>query len=211
MSGALVVGAAPAPDAGGFYRRLVAEAAAVVAADAAGEWCVALGRVPDVAAGDFDSAAPGAVERLRAAGAEVVEAEADKDESDLDIAVAAALGRFGPPLTLTAAFSGRMDHTLASFGALVRAGAGARVREPGWSAWAVHPGSPVKVVLDAGAVFGVLAPAGAAGVTVTGARWPLAAARLEPLSSLGVSNEADGGLVAVSCEDGVVLVVVPSP
>ena len=54
MTFTLVVGAAPAAGADDFYRGLLVSANAVVAADAAGPWCAALGRTPDVVVGDFD-------------------------------------------------------------------------------------------------------------------------------------------------------------
>lgn len=207
MRATIVAGAAPADDPGGVYWTLLASAHAVVAADAAGEWCVALGRVPDLVVGDFDSARPGAVERLRDLGADVALHPTDKDLSDLDLAVTAALGRFGGPLILTAAFSGRFDHTLSSFGSLLRSGAGARVVEPGWSSWAVHPGAPAVIATSPGRPFGVLSPAGAGGVVVRGGRWALEGAVLGPLESRGISNEASGSLVTVSCVSGAVVVV----
>lgn len=205
MKGTLIVGAAPADDPGGVYRALLTAAAAVVAADAAGEWCAGLGRVPDLVVGDFDSARAGAVARLRELGAEVIEYPCDKDLSDLDLAVAAALERFGGPLTLTAAFSGRFDHTLASFGTLLRAGVGARAIEPEWTAWAVHPGSPARIPTQPAQSFGVLSAAGADGVTVGGARWQLEDAALGPLESRAISNEATGSIVTVSCASGTVI------
>jgi len=207
MTTTLVVGAAPADDPGGVYRALLASAHAVVAADAAGEWCVELGRVPDLVVGDFDSARPGAVERLRDLGAQVALHPADKDFSDLDLAATAALERLGGPLTITAAFSGRFDHTLSSFGTLLRSGGRARAVEPGWSAWAVHPGTPAVISTQPGQPFGVLSAAGAGGVVVRGGRWALEGAVLGPLESRAISNEARGCLVTVSCATGTAMVV----
>jgi thiamine pyrophosphokinase len=202
MKTILVVGAAPADDPRGVYRKLLTSAHAVVAADAAGEWCVGLGRVPDLVVGDFDSARPGAVDRLRDLGVQVIVHPADKDFSDLDLAAMAALERFGGPLTLTAAFSGRFDHTLSSFGTLLRSGAAARAIEPGWSAWAVLPGTPAVIASRPEQPFGVISPAGAGGVVVHGGRWELAGVTLEPLESRAISNEATGSLVTVSCATG---------
>jgi thiamine pyrophosphokinase len=210
MSGTLLVGAAPstAPGAVKFYGLLLADADAVVAADAAGEWCADMGRVPDLVVGDFDSARSGAADRLREAGAEIITHPAAKDASDLDLAMRAAFARFGGPVTITAAFVARPDHTLAAMGTLIRAGAGARAVEPGWSAQVARPGEPIALELAAGAVFSVLAPAGADGVTIAGARWELSGAALAPLSSRGVSNESLGQTVWVSCYRGALLVIV---
>jgi thiamine pyrophosphokinase len=210
MTGALVVGAAPAvgPGALAFYRRLLAGAPAVVAADAAGEWCAGLGRVPDLVVGDFDSARPGARERLSAAGSSIEEHPADKDSTDLDLAVMAALRRYGPPAVLTAAFSERLDHTLAAVGTLLRAGVGARALEPFWSASPVHPGHPLSLELEAGTTLSLVAIGCAAGVTITGVRWELRDARIAALSGLGVSNTALGGRVNVACIHGALVLFV---
>jgi thiamine pyrophosphokinase len=118
MTHALVVGAAPATGAEVYYRALLGTYDLVVAADAAGEWCASLGRVPGVVIGDFDSSADGAADRLGAAGALVIRLPRDKDVSDLDAAVDAAIDHGATNVTLTAAFTGRIDHTLCAFGSL---------------------------------------------------------------------------------------------
>jgi thiamine pyrophosphokinase len=207
---AVVVGAAPATDAGGFYRSLLGTFDLVVAADAAGEWCVSLGRVPDIAIGDFDSAADGAADRLQAAGALVIRLSRDKDVSDLDAAVEVAIDRGATAVTLTAAFTGRADHTLSAFGSLARAAAraSADARDPGWTATATTPDRPFAAELAAGTLFSVLSPKGAGGVTITGASFPLDGHDLGSLSSHGVSNEASGGTVRVAVTAGVVVVFV---
>lgn len=208
MTYSLVVGAAPAEGHPAFYAALLAEAAFVVAADAAGEWCVASGRTPDVAVGDFDSAEPGAAQRLRDLGVEVVEFPCEKDETDLELATAIALDRSDRPIVVTAAFSRRLDHTLAALGTLARAGAGACAREPGWQAWVCAPGSPLDLDLPAGATVSVLAVGSATGVEVSGAAWPLVDASLPLLSGWGVSNRAAGGPVGVRTAHGTLVVMV---
>lgn len=211
MSHTLVVGAAPAAGGGGFYARLLASAGHVVAADGAGEWCVSLGRVPDVVVGDFDSALEGARDRLRAAGAEIVEHSRDKDETDLRLAVEVALDRFGAPLCLTAAFSDRIDHTLAALGQLISAGEDPIAREPDWTGILCRAGEPIEIAMSEGQTFSVLALTPAEGVTVSGARWPLHQVTLPPLSGWGVSNTALGGLVRVTVRCGHVLMIIVDP
>jgi thiamine pyrophosphokinase len=137
----------------------------------------------------------------------VIRVSTAKDETDLELAVQSALERYGAPLTLTCAFTERMDHTLAAFGALLSAGRGAMVREPSWSAWVVLPDSPVSLALEAGRRFSVLAGMPSSGVTVSGGRWKLDRADLPPLSGRGVSNVATGGNVDVSCCGGALLVL----
>jgi len=209
MTYTLVVGAVPVVGAESFYRDVLARAGRVVAADAGAEWCVGLGRFPDVAIGDFDSAVHGAAERLAAAGVEVIAHPRHKDRTDLELAVELARERWEAPLVLTAAFTKRIDHTLAAFGALTRAGAGASVSEPGWEGFACAPEAPLMLRVDPGATVSLVAIEAASGVTVEGVEWPLTRADLGALSDLGVSNRATGGPVRVSVEVGTLIVITP--
>lgn len=207
MNETVVVGGAPVSGADAFYAALLAGAFRVVAADSAGEWCVEHGRVPDVVVGDFDSAAPGAAGRLSELGARVVEYSRHKDETDLELAVDAAFGLGPGPLVLTAAFTRRIDHTLAALGSLTRAGAGARAIEPGWASWVCVPGTDVEIEAGAGATVSLLAIGEASGVSVSGAAWTLDDARLDALSGRGVSNRATGGPIRVHVATGTLIVV----
>lgn len=206
----LVIGAAPIPGEDAFYEGLLADAVRVVAADGGSELCRRAGRISDVVVGDLDSASAEAVEWARGGGAEVVAYAVDKDRTDLELAVAEALERFGAPVTITAAFSARVDHTLAAVGTLARAGAGACAREPGWSAWTVTADAPLSLDVPAETPFSVIAVGRAGGVTISGARWPLEQAELSPLSDLGVSNMTSGNIVRVSVENGTLVVYVPT-
>lgn len=208
MRRTLVVGAAPLPGHEAFYRGLLGRAEHVVAADAAGEWCVALGRVPDLVVGDFDGSKAGAAERLRALGSIVEAHPCDKAETDLELAVARALATWDDAVVLTASFTLRVDHSLAAFGALARAGDGASAIEPGWTAHVARPAQPVTLDLPPGAVVSVIALGGEARVSLEGARWPLREATMQPLSGLGVSNTALGGPFVVTVKKGIVAVIV---
>jgi thiamine pyrophosphokinase len=211
MTFTLVVGAAPLPGHEPFYRELLAAASHVAAADAAGEWCVGLGRVPDVVVGDFDGAREGAPERLSALGAAVEVHSPSKDETDLELAVARALATWDCPVVLTAAFSERIDHTLAALGALVRAGAGARAEEPSWTAYVCRPGEPQELILEPGAIVSVVPLTEAPLLTIDGAQWPLVGVPVPLLSGRGVSNRALGGRFAASATNGMAAIIVLKP
>jgi thiamine pyrophosphokinase len=211
----LIAGAAPEAGGDAYYRSLLAEAPVVIGADAGAEWAASLGRIPDVAVGDFDSAQPGAVQRLRDLGVDVVTFPGEKDFSDLDLALQEALSRGATRVTFTAASSLRLDHTLAALGALVAAAplAGA-LDEPSLAAWALDGVMRPRLSLDgpAGAVVSVIAVgAPAEGVTLAGFRYPLAGARLQPLSSHGLSNELSCTVASVSVVTGRLLVLSPGP
>lgn len=210
-SSALIVGAAPVAGSEAFYRQLLTEAAFVIACDAAGEWCVALGRTPDLVVGDFDSAGEGAAARLEALGCEVVVYPAAKDESDLDIALAHARSRGFAQVILTAAYSERLDHSLAAIGALLRASdLRPTIEEPGFTAYLADAArSPlVEFTARPGATVSVIGLVHATGVTLSGLVYPLVDATLPLLSSLGLSNVVGpAGVVRVALAAGTVLVI----
>ncbi|MBE0476255.1 MAG: thiamine diphosphokinase [Coriobacteriia bacterium] len=206
---ALVVGAAPEPGREAFYSELLRDAERVVAADGGSALALALGRKPDVAVGDFDSSPPGTMEALSAAGVRVVGHPSVKDETDLDLAVSVARADGAAAVTLTAAFSARLDHTLAAFGTLLRASdLLADVQEPGFSAWVAGGRRRVlSLTAPAGATVSVIAPGGASGVTLEGFAYALTDASLEPMSSLGVSNVTTGEPAIVRVRGGSVIVI----
>lgn len=211
MSRVLIAGAAPRAGEEEYYASLLGRYPVVIAADAAGEWCLSLGRVPDMVVGDFDSSGAYSVGRLEEMGVTVEVHPAVKDRSDLDLCLTAARGMGAGTVAFTAAFSDRLDHTLASLGTVLRAAdLGATVREPDLTGWALDAAHAPSVTFEVGAgtVFSVIAPGGADGVFIGGAEYPLSGATLDALDSLGLSNVAVGGPVKVAIASGAVLVLV---
>jgi thiamine pyrophosphokinase len=209
----LVVGAAWAPGERSFYAGLAAHHDLVIAADAAAEWLLAEGVRPDVAVGDFDSASPGAVARLQAAGVRVTTYPRTKDDTDLQLAVRTARAAGATAVTLTGAFRARIDHTLAAVGLLAGlADLAGTVVEPDMRAWVADGVGCRELALDLlpGTVVSVLAVGGVAeGVTLGGFRYPLQDAALDPLSGLGVSNVVTAPVQSVRVSHGTLLVVAP--
>lgn len=206
----LIVGAAPSAGHEAFYARLLAGYRTVVAADAAGEWCVGLGRIPELVVADFDSSSPGAADRLRSLGSRVVEIPQAKDATDLEVCLLEARGSCDR-VDFCAAFEGRVDHTLAAIGTVLGAAdLSATVREPTWTGHALDGATRGHLLLEMapGTLFSLVAPSGARGVSIIGAAYPLAEAVLGPLSGLGVSNVAERASVEVSVTEGRVLVIV---
>jgi len=209
---ALIVGAAWAPGADSFYAGLAADHDLVVAADAAAEQLLDIGVKPDVAIGDFDSALPGAIERLKATGVRVRAFPTSKDATDLDLAADATRAAGATSVTITGAFRARLDHTLAALGTLGRlADLSAVAVEPDLRMWVADGETrpTLTLALVPGTVVSILAIGGAAlGVTLRGFSYPLEDARLEPVSGLGVSNVADAASQTVALSAGTLLVVV---
>jgi len=206
-----VVGASPVANRDGWYREALHVADVVVACDAAGEWCIGLGRVPDLAVGDFDSAAAGAAERLRTHGVEVVEFPIRKDASDLDLATGIAVARGATAVAVTAAFTNRLDHTLAALGLALRVPASVLLafRDPGFEARVVRAPAETHLEIEVrpGAVISVVALTPADGVTLAGLEYQLENASLEAFSSLGISNIARGASVTLDAARGTLLVM----
>lgn len=207
---ALIVGAAPVLGSDVLVRELAAECDLVVAADAAAEWCIAAGVAPDIAVGDFDSALPGAVERLSQAHVDVRRFSAEKNKSDLDLAVDAARAAGATELVLSACTSARLDHTLGTVGtAAANADLHPVIREPHLNAWVIASGlhGCTRLALPPRTTVSVFALGEARGVTLGGFRYALNRATLGSLSSQGLSNVSVEDEATVSVESGTLLVI----
>lgn len=208
----LVVAAAREAGSAELVARLAPQHDLVLAVDGGGAICLEAGISPDIVLGDFDSLKPEDLERLRAGGAQIVSFPAEKDQTDLELAIAEARRVGADSLTLTAASSGRLDHTLAALGAL----AGAvdlrpALIEPQMDAWVLgEAGRNQLRVSGVGSTISLIALGGDARVSVTGTHWPLEDAVLPPGSGRGVSNvveSEDGAVVDVLA--GTLLVIAP--
>lgn len=182
----------------------------VVAADGGAAHALSLGVKLDLWVGDFDSSDT----RLQHAFAGVPRRVHPRDKSQVDtelgLEAARDLGATGA--VIAGALGGRFDHALAI--ALIAArwtqgGFPVSLDSGDERAFAVTPTHPLVLELPAGLTFSVFALSDeACGVKVNGARWPLAGTRLERGVGWGVSNEATGGPLEVSCAAGLLLVVV---
>jgi len=209
---ALLVCAAPAPGAADLVARLAASADLVIAVDGGGAVCREAGVQPDILVGDFDSLESSLVDEFVSAGVRIVEYPADKDETDLALALAVARREGVDRVTVTAASTGRLDHTLAVAGTLAAAAdLQPRLREPELRGWVVSTALGSRLTLKGmGATVSILAPGWNATVSVRGVRWPLTKAELAPLSVLGMSNIiTDGAGAVIEVHAGTVLVLSP--
>jgi len=209
---ALLVGAAPREGTGAIVTRQVAFADLVVGVDGGAQVCLNAGITPHVVVGDFDSLPADVLERLTEAGVETERFPVAKDDSDLDLALALARERGVAEVIVTAAFSGRLDHTLASLGALMRArDLMPMIEEPDLVGWVLSAEHRAQLkLLGEGTTISVIALGGPARVTLTGVRWPLEDHTLEPLSSLGLSNVVESARAEVLVHDGTVVVLAPA-
>ncbi|WP_034386857.1 thiamine diphosphokinase [Deinococcus sp. YIM 77859] len=175
----------------------------VLAADSGGRHAAALGVRVDAWVGDFDSS-----EGLQLDAPREVYPRA-KDETDAELAVRLARERGASELVFLGAFGGRFDHTAAlALGGLRLAREGLRVilHSGDESGHPLLPGAPVHLDLPPGTLLSVLALSDLRGLTLEGTRWPLRQAAVPLGSGWTVSNEAEGGTVQATLEDGLALV-----
>ncbi|MBE0693875.1 MAG: thiamine diphosphokinase [Aquamicrobium sp.] len=185
--------------------------ARLIAADSGMRHAAALGLTPELWTGDFDSVEEG----LRAFHADIPMEifPPEKDQTDGEIAVEAALKRGATELVLVGAFGGeRADHAYLHLAAAVRlAGEGVScVLTSG-----VQEGVPLvpgemSFDYEDGTLFSVLAFSDLAGLTLSGAKWPLQDRFVPFGSSLTLSNEVRGGLTVRLSQGRALLVARPA-
>jgi thiamine pyrophosphokinase len=185
--------------------------AIVFAADAGVAEAERRGLHVDVLVGDLDSAEPDAVARVEAAGGTIRRFPTDKDASDLELAIEAAVAAEVRRIVVVGGDRGRLDHLLGNVFLL------ASDRWRGVEIDAVLGAARASVIRDdrtlegtPGDLLSLYAVGGPAhGVTTTGLRWSLEDARLQPGSSLGLSNEFVERTATVRVADGVLLAIRP--
>ena len=170
--------------------------ARVIAADSGMRHAAALGLTPDLWTGDFDSVEEG----LRAFHADIPMEifPPEKDQTDGEIAVEAALKRGARELVLVGAFGGeRADHAwlhLAAALRLAESGLSCLLTSGGQEGVPLLPGREIRLDYADGTPFSVLGFSTLAGLTLSGAKWPLDDHLVPFGSSLTLSNEVRGAL-----------------
>lgn len=189
--------------------RLAAQAAAtrVIAADSGIRHAAALGAVPELWVGDFDSVSRQMEEDYADVPREVFPPA--KDFTDGELAIEKALERGATELLLAGAFGGaRADHAhlhltiairLAERGVPVLLSSGGQEGVPLLSGRAAFDYEP-------GTIFSILGFDDLSGLSVSGARWPLDSVEVAFGSSLTISNEVTGSL-AIELSSGRALLV----
>lgn len=188
--------------------------ARVIAADGGMRHAAALGVVPELWTGDFDSVSDSLVAEWAHVPREVF--PAGKDMTDGELAVVAALARGATSLVLAGAFGGaRADH---AFLHLVLALRLFEQDVPTVLTGGAQEGQPLPLGAKAfdyapGTLFSILGFSDLAGLSVEGARWPLHRINMPFGSSLTISNEVTENL-QISLESGRAMLVAhpyPSP
>lgn len=179
----------------------------VIAVDAGFAHLESIGRVPDLAIGDFDSL--GYVPKCK----RVSRFPEDKDKSDLELAFDRAMMRRFEEIVVYGALSGRLDHTLANLQIF------AGFSERGVYVTGIGDTFAVQLLtgpdvldlprLDSGIVSVFSACDRATGIIERGLKWTLDDEVLTNRTSRGLSNEFIGEDAAIAVETGTLYIIVP--
>lgn len=190
--------------AGEFYDMLIA-------ADSGLETCHALGIMPDVMLGDYDSVSGQIKEYYQSCGVQAFTYPEKKDETDTELAVKFAINKHAGQIILYRATGSRMDHTLANLFLLqlgLEHGIDMQIRDK-YNRIRLVKG---KFVLQKPAQFGnyiSLLPLSQTveDICLTGFRYPLEHARMVQGSSLGISNVLEEEQGVISAGSGILILI----
>lgn len=184
----------------------------VIAADAGMRHAVALGIVPELWVGDFDSEPDNLPARLTAVTRQGFPREKDKTDGELAIDIALAQG--ASSLLLVGAFGGtRSDHEFLHLSLALRlaeAGTTVTLTSGAQEGFPLLPGKAGFDYPD-GTLFSIIAFSDLAGLSVEGAKWPLDRVEVAFGSSLTISNETRGRLVVTLGSGRAMLIAHPAP
>lgn len=177
-----------------YYAAWARAADLIVAADGGGRFLTALGVVPDVLVGDFDSLDEEAVAAIGRAGARIERHPVRKDQTDGELAVGEARLAGATELVLAGAL-GALDHVLGHLALLRRvevAGTPARIVAPALTVRVLGPGSHVTLDAPAGTRVSLAPLGGDTTVTLAGFEYDLDRGRLPFDACLGLGNAVAG-------------------
>lgn len=180
---------------------------AVYAVDGGFAHLEAVGCVPDIAIGDFDSLG------YRPKCRRVIELPVEKDKSDLEAAMDRAKTRQFDEVIVYGALGGRLDHTMANLQMC------ARFAESGMGVTFVADDYAIRIVvgpdayelplLEEGTVSVFAATNEAYGVIERGMKYSIDDETLTNRTTRGLSNELQGVEAAVAVEEGTLFVFHP--
>lgn len=184
----------------------------LIAADSGMDFFYRNGLIPDVIAGDFDSADAKSLDAFEQKGEiEILKLNPIKDDTDTEFVIREAIRRGATEITLLGATGTRLDHV---FGNMHLLGIGL---EEDVKIQMVDPHNRIRMIRNSlnirkdeqfGDYVSLLPIDGTVtGVTLKGFRYPLQDAVLSSFSSLGISNEIVEDEAHIEIRDGVLLVM----
>ena len=196
---------------GRVWHELVTEAPQeddlILAADAGLLTAKALGAVPQILLGDFDSLGEPDVPE----GTELIRVPVEKNDTDTQLAVEIALERGADDMVIIGGLSGRLDHTLSTLAVLEdlhARGCRAAVVTDGQSRARYLKASSTLIARSEYRYLSLVAVDEVVkGVTVEGCKYPLKNATLRRRNQFAVSNEITGNVSFISVRKGGVYVI----
>lgn len=196
----------PYPDQ---IRPLIQPADVLIAADGGARHAAALGLIPSVIIGDFDSISAEELAQFASSGARLERHPSAKDETDLELALDHAVRAGYSPILILGAYGGRLDHSLGIFSLLsdpVYRAAGVRAEDGQTEAFFIS--QPAEIDGAPGDTVSLIAwGQPAEGVTTENLEYPLNAETLSPYRTRGISNRMTGAKAKVSLSSGLLLCI----
>jgi thiamine pyrophosphokinase len=189
--------------------------AIVLAADGGLDHALAAGLTPAGVIGDLDSISDDGLAWAEA-HATIHRHPREKDRTDTELTLGVAADLAPARIVLMAGGGDRLDHTIAAIGALGHPElTSVPVIEGWWGSQHFHvlqgPGR-LRLGCEVGSTISLIATHGtASGVSISGCRWDLDDADVEPLTGLGISNEATSADVEITVSSGVLTVFSDPP
>ena len=184
----------------------------MIAADSGMDFLYRNEIVPDIIAGDFDSAKEESVAYFQGMNSvQVLKLNPIKDDTDTEFVIREAVRRGATEITLLGATGTRLDHVLANVNLLgigVEEGVSIRLVDKYNHIRMTDACIEIKKSNQFGDYVSVLPVKGdAKGVTLEGMRYSLQDADIACFSSLGVSNEIVEDTARISVKQGILLVI----
>lgn len=184
----------------------------MIAADSGMNFLYRNGIVPDIIAGDFDSAKEDSVAYYQGLNnVQVMKLNPVKDDTDTEFVIREAIRRGATEITVLGATGTRLDHVLANVNLLgigLEDGVTIQLVDKHNRIRMISYGLEISKVEQFGSFVSVLPVKGdAKGVTLNGMKYSLKDADIACFSSLGVSNEIVEDVAKISVKQGILLVI----
>lgn len=186
-----------------YYKDKISKDSYIICADGGISHIKALGLIPDVIIGDFDSS------ENTSEFSEKIVYPSEKDDTDLALAIDYACEKGFEKCIAIGCLGGRLDHTLANIHLLKYAYDKNIKLELIDSNTRVFLADKNTVVEKEGYKYISVFPFGdrAKGITYQGLKYPLFNAELKGGIPLGVSNQFKDETAEIKCEEGVLVII----
>ncbi|MDX9872202.1 MAG: thiamine diphosphokinase [Clostridia bacterium] len=192
-----------------YYKRLAAAYPYVICADGGARYAAALGIIPQLVLGDFDTLSEQEIAHLEQAGTRIQRYSPEKDFTDTHLAILEALQLGFTEIDLIAALGGCFGHTLANVMLLAlpeAAHARLRILEEDQEIFLVRNKKTLTGRVGERITLLPLTDR-VEGITLTGLKFPLTKAVMTLGVSIGVSNAFAQETAQIELEKGILVAI----